>query len=68
MQKDGVEDRNFGVSEDRGMALKFQSKMRLVYIVLGIMTSFILGYLYYSISMDKIYRYEMNSSRSVQNS
>ena len=61
MQKDGVEDRTLGVSEDRGMALKFQSKMRLVYIVLGIMTSFILGYLYYSISMDKIYRYEMNS-------
>ena len=43
------------------MALKFQSKMRLVYIVLGIMSSFILGYLYYSTSMDKIYRHEMSS-------
>ena len=44
------------------MALKFQSKMRLVYIVLGIMSSFILGYLYYSTSMDKIYRHEMSLS------
>lgn len=61
MQKDGTEDRTLGVSEDRGMALKFQSKMRLVYIVLGIMASFILGYLYYSISMDKIYRHEVSS-------
>ena len=41
--------------------MKFQSKMRLVYIVLGIMSSFILGYLYYSTSMDKIYRHEMSS-------
>ena len=61
MQKNGAEDWTLGINKDRGMALKFQSKMRLVYIVLGIMSSFILGYLYYSISMDKIYRYEMNS-------
>lgn len=61
MQKNGAEDWTLGINKDRGMALKFQSKMRLVYIVLGIMSSFILGYLYYSISMDKIYRHEMSS-------
>ena len=61
MQKNGAEDWTLGINKDRGMALKFQSKMRLVYIVLGIMSSFILGYLYYSTSMDKIYRHEMSS-------
>lgn len=61
MQKNGAEDWTLGINKDRGMALKFQSKMRLVYIVLGIMSSFILGYLYYSTSMDKIYRPEMSS-------
>ena len=53
MQKNGAEDWTLGINKDRGMALKFQSKMRLVYIVLG--------YLYYSTSMDKIYRHEMSS-------
>ena len=61
MQKNGAEDWTLGINKDRGMALKFQSKMRLVYIVLGIMSSFILGYLYYSTSMDKIYRQEISS-------
>ena len=50
MQKNGAEDWTLGINKDRGMALKFQSKMRLVYIVLGIMSSFILGYLYYEMS------------------
>lgn len=41
--------------------MKFQSKMRIVYIVLGILAAVVSGCIYYSISADKIYEHEMNN-------
>lgn len=41
--------------------MKFQSKMRIVYIGLGILAAVVSGCIYYSISADKIYEHEMNN-------
>lgn len=41
--------------------MKFQSKMKIVYIVLGILAAVVSGCIYYSISADKIYEHEINN-------
>lgn len=47
--------------------MKFQTKMRTVYAILGILTAIVAGYIYYSISMEKIKEREMqNLSISVR--
>lgn len=47
--------------------MKFQTKMRTVYTILGILTAIVAGYIYYSISMEKIKEREMqNLSVSVK--
>lgn len=41
--------------------MKFQSKMKIVYIILGILAAVVSGGIYYSISSDKIYEHEINN-------
>ena len=41
--------------------MKFQAKMRIVYIVLGILAAVVSGCIYYSTSADKIYEREMHN-------
>lgn len=41
--------------------MKFQTKMRTVYAILGILTAIVSGYIYYSISMEKIKEREMQN-------
>lgn len=41
--------------------MKFQSKMKIVYIILGILAAIVSGFIYYSISVDKIYEREMQN-------
>lgn len=41
--------------------MKFQSKMRIVYAILGILTAIVSGYIYYSVSMEKMKEREMQN-------
>ena len=41
--------------------MKFQSKMKIVYIILGILAATVSGFIYYSISVDKLYGREMQN-------
>ena len=41
--------------------MKFQLRMRIVYIFLGIMAAVVSGGIYYSVSVDKIYEREMHN-------